>query len=534
MIPASVVIDTQNFYGFSARALGPRAKADPSGIVKAFRYLGFEVDEVHVAVAKPAQDDAQEAANRLCSVRERLNLVLTRLSFLASKVPSGIDGCLVSASQACTRAIQELHGVGQVHSGLLAFSSLHKDAGLASARLEDARHHLQEARNSLLALPVAPVSSELVVSALRVAELEQELQRLSERLGNISMYLYGAASNIEYLNLLSTGAHAPLRVHVSQGRWPIGRDGGAATEKRVDTICAVELLEATRAALSAAPRAVILVSDDDDLSPAATRAVSIAQTQNVSVIVAGTAALSRRWRGTATHEPAWLHLDASTVCRMAGLDPANVAKQRSELATLALGLPIRFTQSSAGRVTSPAGLTLEWKGLPLIAPTNLYAGSLVWGRNGEYGVPRVELSPMVGNPLAVKGRATLRGHANPQVRVTPYQVPVSAGGPPLAAQIEAPGWWQVGSQLVIAEVPTQTGTVWKVVGPDPTSPAPPTLLDAREAVVQSLQHPFAKVTSGGESWDVFEHSGRLGVGGRVIIWPYGASGSNAVLLSSVL
>lgn len=81
------------------------------------------------------------------------------------------------------------------------------------------------------------------------------------------------------------------------------------------------------------PHAVIVLSDDDDPTPALAHAAELADGSEVRVVVAGTATVFDRHGGMATsaRRPRWLTLDASMWCRLAGLRPDSVRTQRNHI-----------------------------------------------------------------------------------------------------------------------------------------------------------------------------------------------------------
>lgn len=534
---ATVIIDTQNVYGLTEAVLGQRAKPDPSGVALAMFDLGFDLDRLYIAIAEPESRDAEEAARRL----ERLVPQLARLENALRSVaprcgPAHAD--VASASGRCGGAKTTLTGVRAkctATSSRLLLDQLH---GLHSSAMEDLREaarELEQAVDRLGSLSGGSVPGDLVASAVRVTAERQAALRLHDRLSVIGSYLYAASANTDYLDAVIAASHPP---EILRGRFPIGRDGTKAGEKQVDTLCAVECLEATREAVSRGDaRTVLVISDDDDITPALARAARIASGSSVSVAAAGSLSISNRWRRSGAPRPSWLHIEACTMCKIVGLDPPLVALRRQELAALALGDPVTFLPGPADRVVTANGLELRYEGPGLTGPTQLFAADLLWGRDGSRPLPKVRLSLTPGRSWGRVVQAVAESSATPAVRARELEVPVDDGTRVFPAHVSAPGWWSAGDRLVVVDASTSGGVSPRVVGASPSSPA--NIVEPVVAEVRSTRAPFATVTAPSGTWDVFASGIPLSVGDTVVIWPYermrrgsGRYPPKAVLLSS--
>jgi hypothetical protein len=539
---ASVIIDTQNFYGLTEAVLGQRAKPDPDGVVAAMAALGLDVDELFIAVAEPDPRDVEEAARRL----ERVAPALAHLEGELRSIEPRCGPAHADVSSAAGRIAAAGGALNGVRAKCVAVTSsdllaeLHQLASTATSDVRTAQRELRIGAAHLAALTGGSVPVGMVTAGMALTKAEQTARRLSERLSMIGSYVYAAAANLEYLNRLQKTPN--LALHILSGRFPIGRDGSRAGEKQIDTLCAVECLEATRAAVaSGEARTVVLVSDDDDITPALLRAAGAAVGSDVLVVVAGSLAVSNRWRWATGPCPSWFHLDACTLCRMVGLDPHVVACRRQELASLVVGNGVTFFPGPEDRVVTASGLELRYDGPVLAGGTVLCAATLDWGTDSTRPLPKVGLSTM-GSTSA--GRIVDAGPEVPGVNVRELQIPLNDGSRIFAGYLGAPGWWRAGHRVVVADL--AGGGKWpRVMGFAPGSPID--LVEPVTAEVRQIRQPrgvqgsFATVTASAGTWEVFIAGGAVSAGDTVVIWPYehvrrgaGRYPPKAVLLSTAI
>lgn len=539
---ATVIIDTQNFHGLTEAVLGQRAKADPDGVVDAMSVLGLEVDRLLIAVAEPDARDVEEAARRL----ERLAPPLAHLERELRSIeprcgPARAD--VRSAGGRVGAAEQLLNGArgrcaGVSIADLLA--ELHTIATSAGADVREADREIRAGTLRLRGLTGGSVPAGMVTAGMALAKTEQDVKRMSERLTMIGSYLYAAAANLDYLDKLEKAPCQPLEV--MPGRFQIGREGSRAGEKRVDTLCAVECLEATRDGVSRGhERTIVVISDDDDITPALSRAAAIAAGSKVLVVAAGSLAISNRWRWATSPCPSWLHLDACTISRMVGLEPQVVARRRQELASLVLGNAVTFFPGPADRVVTANGLELRYDGPVLAGGSPLFAATLDWGPDSARPLPKLGLSTVASPPAGAIADAV------PEVagiNVRELQIPLDDGSRMVAGHLDAPGLWRAGHRVVVASL--GGGGRWpRVMGLDPASPidlAEPVAAEVRRVVQPArASGSFATVTAPAGTWEVFVGGSLVHVGDTVVVWPYETArrGSRrlppkAVLLSTAI
>ena len=200
MIPAAVIVDTQNFYGNSNRVLGPRCKPDPDGVVDAFSRLGFRVQELHIAVAKPDPSDESKAIQRVDRLRKEIERVGDRIAAamgLLISIPTAHQPAN-AADQSCARAIAGLRGLavslGRTRGPTLV-SNLLRSVNAAANDVRSARGELEDALRILDGLKMPSVASDVVRGALAIGRAQAGLSALARRLQEISSYLYASGEN---------------------------------------------------------------------------------------------------------------------------------------------------------------------------------------------------------------------------------------------------------------------------------------------------------------------------------------------------
>lgn len=340
--PTTVVVDVQNVYGLSGAVLRSRAKPSPQGIAAAFAPYGNEVDLIDAPIAVPDPGDFARVASSMSSVGGELALAIAALvSTTVGLSPHRVRGARQALEDAADALRTELPREGDLVARLTTANEL---ANRARKSLKDAAVVLERATEELVTdakhrsrIPASYVEDlhSLMQERSRLALIERSVKALSS-------YAFAGRNNLGHLQELKK--HAGLVV-ASPGRLRLGYAGRAPDEKRIDTMCAVACLERTREALEAGtPRAVILLSDDDDLTPAARAAVRLAAGSEVKVYVAGSRVVQDRFvhAGASADRPRWIVLDQHSWHRLVGEDPLKALLQRQQLAKLALGLQLPF------------------------------------------------------------------------------------------------------------------------------------------------------------------------------------------------
>lgn len=542
----TIVVDTQNAYGSSGDALGQREKPTPAGVVDAFTSVGFDVNEVRIAVALPDAQDCQRAGSELQGQRRGLARLATDLGSLSLPRP------IQPQVWACQQRLQSAEGLcvwtpgnGSLRDRMAVLNDIARavvaELVPADAELRSVVDGLsREARRALGA-----VSADWVVSMRTLVEASRRLQVVRSAIESVGSFAYAGGANLDYHSSLPATAGS-ARVKILEGRFRPGRDGQNPGEKQVDTLCAVACVEATTAALGLAePYAVIVLSDDDDLTPALAHAAELADGSAVRVIVAGTSTVFNRHGESppAPNRPRWLTLDASMWCRLAGYHPGNIHTQRNQIANLSLGNPGPFTvvDDSPEARTGLKG-KLDHRDAGLTGQVVLSAVSLSWGARQDRPVPGIVVGTAGG---AIRDVFRARARRAQRSRVGIRFLPLDASGTELEATLGVPGWWMAGDELVVASVQVRGRTIHRVLGhaPGATLPGPPAAALRTEVVAVNKE--WAEVTDGTNSWSVYV--GRnvgLHSGDQVLVCPYERSGRagpggrrftpRAILLSSAL
>lgn len=547
-IPTTVVVDVQNVYGLSGAVLRSRAKPSPSGIVAALAPYGFEVDLIDAPIAVPDPGDFARTATTRAAVGAELEaaravLVATTGGPSAHRLRLACGGVEGAVAAICS----ELPAGGDLILRLTAVNGL---ANRARKCLKDALAALERATEEL----VTDAKHRHRVPASHVEDLHALMQErahlvtIDRSVRALSSYAFAGRNNLAHLQELEK-PNGLVRVVASPGRLRLGYAGRAPDEKRIDTMCAVACLERTREALEAdEPRAVVLLSDDDDLTPAARAAVRLAAGSKVRVYVAGSRVVQDRfvYGGASEDRPRWIVLDQNAWHHLVGEDPFKALLQRQQLAKLALGLPLPFGPDRLpGLAVTAQGLPAQLSDPSAVLPAPLYLERFRWSfeETETFNVPRAVVATTA--PGAPPGR-TVRCPPARGTQVDVGRIPVQADAGPALSHVEvpAPGWWAAGDELVIAPAARGGTDAWRVVGPAPTS-SPKPLTGAERGRIQRLR----LTEFGGAVWatvrlergpvSVLANAGvGLSLGDEVAVVAYERDASGlpprAVLLSSAL
>lgn len=542
-VPTTVVVDVQNVHGVGGHVLGTRRKPDPEGIARALRPLGFDVIGLDVPVGTPEENDLRHVIPRLSKQAERV----TQLSSDASGVLSP------SASGCMTQALRELEGANRALLGADHGAGHRERLEALNQAAESGRRYLSRACRQFLAarerlLEEAnrhrAVAGQLALDIHELWDLDRRAQQINDAVEAISSYAWASRQNLAFESRLAA-LTGPPRINVRPGRFRPGFEEKGPDEKQIDTLCAVACLEHARRAVEAGrPHAVVLLSDDDDLSPALRSAAALVDGTEVTVVVAGSDAVRNRWQsmGPSPDRPRWVVLDQHAWHWIVGVDPVEAALQRHQLARLALGqrLPI-LPGADQGLGMTAQGLEVRVRGYTGELPAPLHLQELTWrvGRSSRSPVP----TAIVGNnsPPASPGR-TATCLPSRRTRLAIDRIPIDLPGYPrgtVHATVPAPGWWRAGHEVVVADA-TGSGA-WRVVGP--ATPPPTDLGHAVRGVVDELtlrNGTWAVVrTRNGNILVLVDAGTALHVGEQVAVVPYDHPGSpgavhRGLLVSSAL
>jgi hypothetical protein len=176
--------------------------------------------------------------------------------------------------------------------------------------LRPAMEDLSTAIDDLAASSMGRVSGDWVRSMQFLISTRRRIDLLVSVVASLASYSYAAESNLSYCAAVTSPAGTNLTQ--LKGRFRLGRDGDGPGEKQVDTLCAISsVVEATRDALSrTTAHAVILLSDDDDLTPALRYAAQLAHNSPVRVVAAGSITVGSRHGHSAPVGPEAAHRTA--------------------------------------------------------------------------------------------------------------------------------------------------------------------------------------------------------------------------------
>lgn len=522
----TVIVDTQNAYGVSGDALGVREKPTPPGVVEAFAAVGFQVVDVRIAIALPDVRDARQAAQDLAGQARPLDALSNELSGLDLPTPLQSSAWACKQHVALAKSLCAWTPTVSTIRELLA--ELNETALAIQAELEPAAEGLQAIAEGLADAASAAgdtVPSAWVASMRTSIEASRRLQVVRSAVDAASSFAYAGGANLDYLGSLPATASG-ASVTVLEGRFRPGRDGSTPGEKQVDTLCAVACVEATTGAIAGgAPHAVVVLSDDDDLTPAVEHAAELADGTNVRVIVAGSGTVGARHgsRPPARNRPRWLTLDASMWCQLAGFDPNEVHVQRNQLARLCLGNAGVFAvDGSAAETRYGLRAKLDRRDEGLVGQAALSVVSLSWGRTSERPVPGLVVGTRSGALRFVQVCRAMRAQG---ARLSVQNIPLDSGGTQITAALGVPGWWMAGDDLVVANVRVRGRNVYRIIGHDPGSPGVGGLATAQRAQVVAVSGNWATVSHQGGSWSIYVRSTiGVSVNDEVIVCPYERSG----------
>jgi hypothetical protein len=538
--PATVIIDTQNVYGNSGDLFGYRYKPDPEGVVRAFARLGLEVDRVEIAVALPEANDIDQVRSGLRKHGIAIDQIRAGVSRLGS-IASPAVGDLFKAAEAAASALAALT--------LGAASGLRERLEDVNQVAQAARQHLRAARTSLqraLALLEAEgrgarlIPGDHIRVAFEALRLLDRLDTVTRDINAISSYAYAGRGNLDFAE--HVGADGGL-VRRLEGRFRPGQDGGGPGEKQIDTLCAVAAVDATRAAVEAGEaRCIVVLSDDDDLSPALRRAAVVASGTSTTVLVAGTDTVRTRFERQAGGRdcPGWLVLDMTAWSHVVGHDPANALMQRNQYASLALGNPCAFMRTEHGVVTR-FGLRARLHGPCEQDNARLWLCDLRWLSERGTGFP----TPVVtAEERRYAPGAKVRVQRAARRALTPRNIPVDRNRTPVDAAVGAPGWWMSGDELVVVDAPG-AGRRSHLLGDPEHSLSLEERAHAVVATVESVDARGASVVNDAGRWWVHSpQRSALRSQDQVVVVPYERSGRRrpdggrslpvAVLCSSAL
>jgi len=244
-VRATVVVDTQNAYGSAGDALGLRAKPTPAGVVDAFGSVGFEVDEVRIAVALPDLQDAQRARSELRGLEKGLQQLSVEIAAVA--LPPSVqlaalsfrqhaDAAAVQCVDMSSNAVSVRDRLTDLNSDAMSVIADHEPA---SEKLRSLIHELsEEARRSK-----GPVPADWVTTMRTLVEASRRVSVIRAAVEAISSFAYAGGENLDYHASLPPSV-GTASVVVLEGRFRPGRDGTTPGEKQVDTLCAVACVEA--------------------------------------------------------------------------------------------------------------------------------------------------------------------------------------------------------------------------------------------------------------------------------------------------
>lgn len=547
--PATIVVDVQNVYGTSGDALGWRYKPDPAGIVAAFDRLGFAVERIVIPIGQPDRQDAMRAVGSLVDQRAQLERRLNDLAVISrAGLPPGVAAALDTADHHLQLALGALPAVAP--TGVLAdlLEQSRQCANGARTYLQPALNKLRDAADQLLrGSRRLQVPGDWVGTLHSVITLSSRLETVASAIGAVGSYAYAAQANLEYGASLPDHVGSAV-VDTPRGRFRADRDGSGPAEKQIDTLCALACGDAARRTASAGqPHAVILLSEDDDLTPAVREAAKVAAGTPVRMVVAGSNRIAKRWSDypPSPERPGWIVLDTDTWALICNLDPSGAFAHRHQLAKLATGDPILATVAQ-GSAATRLGLRLLCDGA---LPDGDFAANLArldWGPERNRPIPTAAITDRPGTPV---GKVAQLRRATGALR--PVEVPLQVANDEVRGVLGAPGLWMAGDEVIAVEAPDATtagGTpVWRILGPRPGSQhrgrAP-----VRRFVVEGLNAPWVRLSDIGGDGSVATacYQGTnvgLSPGDEVIAWIYERSSGSGpgrkypprgVLLSSAL
>lgn len=297
-------------------------------------------------------------------------------------------------------------------------------------------------------------------------------ERVQQEIQSISSYAYAGERNLAHLADLTQWSGPPV-VTPHEGRFRPGFDGGSPDEKQVDTICAVACIERTQQALSAGgPRAVIVLSDDDDLTPALRSAAALASGTDVRVVVAGSGKVRNRFESEATgpSRPRWLVFDQDSRHLVVGCDPVAALVERHITGQLAVGRNFPFLPDNDSRFATSGTLRARMAPGCTSPPATYALLRLEWGRGSDAShVPR----PIVHDAAAAKPGTPGVCLPAAGTRLSSERIPVDLGqGSVVMVNLPAPGWWRAGDHVILARAEIN-GAPWRIVGPENSPGIPP-------------------------------------------------------------
>lgn len=493
-IPTTVVIDVQNAHGIGGDILGTRRKPDPEGVLAALAPYGFDVVEIDIPVGTPDQNDLRHVVPKLSKHADGAAAIASDLSLLTSPVASG---WLHTAQRELGDAERFLRDacVGPDHMARLVAVNTAAEEG--RYLLVRARRHVADVRERLVSDAAArrTVPGTVVADVYALCEIERRLGLLCSAVDAIGSYAWASRQNMDFEAQIRAFPGPPV-ISVRPGRFRPGFEDKGPDEKQIDSLCVIACLEHVRRAVEAGePHAVVLFSDDDDLSPALRASAALAHGTAVRVVVAGSVQVQNRWRslGSAPDRPRWVVLDQHAWHRALGLDPLATGLQRYQLARLALGHSLPFNPGTGdGLGTTAQGLDVRVRGFSGELPAVLQLTELDWraGRSSVSLVPTAIVG--LGAPNICGFVATcLPGGGS---RLALDRIPVElANGRRVDVKVPAPGWFRTGDQVVIADA-TGSGS-WRVLGWN--GRPPPDLATATRGRARKLT-----ITSGSGAWTV--------------------------------
>jgi hypothetical protein len=465
-VPTTVVVDVQNVYGVGGAILGTRRKPDPAGIALALEPYGFDVIELDVPIGSPDVSDLRHVEPRLAKQADRVSdLGLAAGDVLSNEVYGSISQLereLRAAEAGLRASCSATNHPGRLDALNQAAEEGRKFVGRAHKQIERARERLlDEARRR------PAVAGQLALDIHQLWEMDRRSQQILGAITAVSSYAWASRQNLDYEDELRAFSGGP-QVSLRPGRLRPGFEDQGPDEKRVDTLCAIACLEHARRAVEAGtPQAVVLLSDDDDLSPALRSAAALTAGTQVRVVVAGSDGVRNRWQSMtpAADRPRWVVLDQHAWHWILGIDPSIAAARRHELARLSLGHKLLIDAGIGdGLGVTAGGLEVRVRGYAGQLPTQLHLEELIWriGRSNN-SVPRAVVRDGTATPAPGKVVTCLPARGT---RLSIGRVPVDCAGMgagTVHAAVPAPGWWRAGDQVVVVD---STGSgAWRVVGP---------------------------------------------------------------------
>lgn len=542
-VPTAVVVDVQNVHGVGGHVLGTRRKPDPEGIAMALKPFGFDVVDLDVPVGTPEESDLGHVVPRLSKQADKLVKLASDTGGVLSALASGSVTQALRDLESAERALRAAHhGAGHLDR----LEALNQAAESGRRYLTRACTQFRTARERLLdeAKRHRAVAGQLALDVDELWDLDRRARQIHDAVEAISSYAWASRQNLAFENRLAAFT-GPPRINVRPGRFRPGFEDKGPDEKQIDTLCAVACLEHARRAVEVGgAHAVVLLSDDDDLSPALRAAAALVYGTDVRVVVAGSDAVRNRWQsvGPAHDRPRWVVLDQDAWHWIVGIDPVKAVLQRYQLARLALGhrLPV-MPGSDEGLGVTAQGLEVRVRAYSGELPAALHLLELSW-RVGRSSVSPVPTATVGGSSTPASQGRVASCLPSRRTRLAVDRIPIDLPGHPrgsIHASVPAPGWWRAGHEVVVADA-TGSGA-WRIVGP--ASPPPTDLGHAVRGVVDELtlrNGTWAVVRTPTGNVSVLVGAGTgLHVGEEVTVVPYDHPGSpNAVhrglLVSSAL